>query len=257
MIVGGEPAGVQRPFELTHTLLTLRNQTLYCNTNLGVVAALGVKDGAIRWLTEYPRIDLQNENPDRNTQHLFRDLTPCLLYRDLVIVAPMDCDQLFALDVNTGILVWASLPGQAADAIHLLGVGQEHLIASGDYLYWFDVYTGRLMSQFPAPHRSLPGHAKPSPHGYGRGILADKLVYWPTRESIFVFDQRIRQQSQGRTPQVIQKIELASQGVTAGNLVLTDDSLLIAAQNRLIVFDRDAKRIKPELDRPELDAGDR
>lgn len=258
MIVGAEPAGAQRPFELTHTLLTLRNRTLYCNTNLGVVAALDVQDGAIRWLTEYPRVDLQDENPDRNTQHLFRDLTPCLLYRDLVIAAPMDCDQIFALDVNTGILIWASLPEQAADAVHLLGVAEDHLIASGDYLYWFDVTTGRLASQFPAPHRSLPGHAKPSPHGYGRGILTDKLVYWPTRESIFVFDQRIRREMRSRTPEVIRKIDLASHGVTAGNLVLTDDSLLIAAHNRLIVFERDEKRVnpRPELDRPELDAAE-
>lgn len=245
MIVGAEPAGAQRPFELTHTLLTLRNQTLYCNTNLGVVAALSVKDGAIKWLTEYPRVDFQNQNPDRNTQHLFRDLTPCLLYRDLVIVAPMDCDQLLALDANTGILIWASLPEQACDAIHLLGVGQGHLIAGGDYLYWFDVYTGRLASQFPAPHRSLPGHAKPSPHGYGRGILADKLVYWPTRESILVFDQRIRPEARGRTPAVVRQIDLISRGATGGNLILTDDSLLIAAHNRLIVFDRDEKRSDP------------
>jgi outer membrane protein assembly factor BamB len=251
LLVGAEPAGSQRPFELTHTLLTLRNRTLYCNTNLGVVAALNVKDGAVRWLTEYPRVDLQDENPDRNTQHLFRDLTPCLLYRDLVIVAPMDCDRLLAFDANTGIPIWASLADQAADAIHLLGVGEEHLIASGDYLYWFDVYTGRLVSQFPAPHRSLPGHAKPSPHGYGRGILADKLVYWPTRESILVFDQRIHQELRGRTPDVIRKIDLASHGVTAGNLVLTDDFLLIAAHDRLIVFAlheqrlSDEKRIEP------------
>ncbi|MEO8494549.1 MAG: PQQ-binding-like beta-propeller repeat protein [Planctomycetota bacterium] len=252
LIVGAEPAGAERPFELTHTLLTLRGQTLYCNTNLGVVAAIGVKDGAIRWLTEYPRVDFQNENPDRDTRHLFRDLTPCLLYRDLVIVAPMDCDQLLALDANTGIVIWASLAEQAADVVHLLGVGEDTLIASGDYLYWFDVTTGRLLTQFPAPHRSLPGHAKPSPHGYGRGILADKLVYWPTRESIFVFDQRIRRETRGRTPPVARQIDLISHDATGGNLVLTDDSLLIAAENRLIVFDRDEKRIKPELD-----AGDR
>ncbi|MDA1051048.1 MAG: PQQ-binding-like beta-propeller repeat protein [Planctomycetota bacterium] len=243
MIVGAEPVGSQRPFELTHTLLTLRHQTLYCNTNLGVVAALAIQDGSIRWLTEYPRIDFQNENPDRNTEHLFRDLTPCLLYRDLVIVAPMDCGQIFALDANTGILIWASLPEQASDAIHLLGVGEEHLIASGDYLYWFDVYTGRLVGQFPAPHRSLPGHAKPAPHGYGRGILVDKLVYWPTRESIFVFDQRIRRELRGRTPEAVRRIDLISHGVTGGNLVLANRALIIAAQDRLIVFDRDGKPI--------------
>jgi hypothetical protein len=253
MLVGAEPVGSQRPFELTHTLLTLRERTLYCNTNLGVVAALSSTDGAIQWLTEYPRVDLQNENPDRNTQHLFRDLNPCLLYRDLVIVAPRDCDQLLALDANTGILIWASLPEQAADAIHLLGVGDEHLIVSGDYLYWFDVYTGRLKSQFPAPHRSLPGHAKPSPHGYGRGILVDKHVYWPTRESIFVFDQRIRPEMLGREPEAIRTIDLASRGVTGGNLVLSERALLIATQDQLIVFDTNEKRIEP---RPQLDPAD-
>ncbi|MEX0819897.1 MAG: PQQ-binding-like beta-propeller repeat protein [Pirellulaceae bacterium] len=246
MIVGAEPAGSQRPFELTHTLLSLRNRTLYCNTNLGVVAAIDSQDGAIRWITEYPRIDFQNQNPDRNTQHLFRDLTPCLLYRDLVIVAPLDCDQMFALDANTGILIWASLRERATDAVHLLGVGEDHLIASGDYLYWFDVYTGRLVSQFPAPHRSLPGHAKPSPHGHGRGILADNLVYWPTRESILVFDQRIGRELLGRSPEIIRTIDLVSRGVTGGNLVLADGSLLIANQDRLIVFARDGKRIEPE-----------
>ncbi|MBC8356564.1 MAG: PQQ-binding-like beta-propeller repeat protein [Planctomycetes bacterium] len=245
MVVGAEPLGSERPFELSHTLLTLRNQTLYCNTNLGIVAALSTEDGSIKWLTEYPRVELQNENPDRNTGHLFRDLTPCLLYRDLVITAPMDCDQIFALDANTGIVIWASFREQAADAIHLLGVGDGHLIVSGDYLYWFDVYTGQLLSQFPAPHRSLPGHAKPSPHGHGRGILADKLVYWPTRQSIFVFDQRIRPETRGRTPIAVRQIDLTTHGATGGNLVLTDSSLIIAAQDRLIVFDRDRKRIEP------------
>jgi outer membrane protein assembly factor BamB len=242
MIVGAEPFGSRRPFELTHTLLTLRHNTLYCNTNLGVVAAIDVDDGKIKWITEYPRVDLHDDNPDRNALHLFRDLTPCLLYRDLVIAAPMDCEQIFALNANTGILIWASLREQAADAIHLLGVGQDHLIASGDYLYWFDAYTGRLVSQFPAPHRSLPGHAKPSPHGYGRGILGDKYVYWPTRESIIVFDQRIDRKTIGRSPQPVRTISFNHHDSPTGNLVLTDEFLLVAAANRLIVFARDGKR---------------
>lgn len=203
LIVGAEPAGSQRPFELTHTLLSLQNKTLYCNTNLGVVAALSARDGAIRWLSEYPRVNFQDENPDRETRNQFRDLTPCLLYRDLVIVAPSDCEQLFALDANTGILVWASLQDQAADAIHLLGVGEEHLIASGDYLYWFDVYTGRLDAQFPEPHRSLPGLAKPTPHGFGRGILVDKLVYWPTRIRYWSLTSKFARRCEDARPRLL------------------------------------------------------
>ncbi len=236
-IVGGETAGADRPFELTHTLLTLGPQAIYCNTNLGVVAALRPDNGELMWLTEYPRLDLRDQNPDRDARPLFRDLNPCLLHRDLVVVAPMDCDRIFALDANTGGRVWSSLPGQGADAIHLLGVGAEHLIASGDYLYWFDVTTGELLSQFPAPRRFAPGQAKPSPCGYGRGLLAGQHIYWPTREAILVFDQRTQRGEFGGMPELIREIPLVPRGAMGGNLVLVDDSLLITTANRLFVFD--------------------
>ncbi len=236
MIAGAEPVGVERSFELTHTLLTLRNRTLYCNTNLGVVAAIDTKDGSTKWMTEYPRVDIHEENPDRESRNLFRDLNPCLLHDDLVIVAPTDCDRIFALDANTGIVIWATARDRAADAVHLLGVGQGNLLASGDYLYWFDVYTGRLLSQFPAPQRSLPGLAKPSPTGFGRGILAEKHVYWPTRESILVFDQQVLADRIGRIPKIVREIDLMSRGATGGNLVATSHYLLIAAEDRLVVF---------------------
>ena len=43
--------------EITHNLLTLDHDTLYLNTNLGMVAALSANGGQIRWLFQYPRAD--------------------------------------------------------------------------------------------------------------------------------------------------------------------------------------------------------
>ena len=240
MLAGGEVAG-DRPYEITNTLLTLQDDTLYCNTNLGVVAALHTVDGGVRWLTEYPRADWRDESPDRDTRHHFRDLNPCLPHDDLLIVAPQDCNRIFALDALTGRKIWETAAEQAVDAVHLLGVGQEQLLVSGDYLYWFDVHTGQLAGQFPAPRKSTAGHALPSPRGYGRGILAGKHVYWPSRESIFVFEQRTAKTRSGGRPVLVRRIPLVPRGATGGNLVLADGVLLMATPDKLFAFDEHGK----------------
>ena len=51
---------------------------------------------------------------------------------------------------------------QAADAVHLLGVAQNRLVASGECLYWFDMTTGQLVGQFPSAFHASAGHARPA-----------------------------------------------------------------------------------------------
>lgn len=235
-LVAAEPLAPERTIEITHTLLSLKERTLYCNTHLGVVAALRAADGQPLWLTQYPRVRPRDNDPDRNTLHFFRDLTPCLLHNDLLIAAPADCDRIFTLDANTGLVIWSSRAEQAADAIHLLGVGNGQLIASGECLYWFDLYTGRLNAQFPGPQKLTPGLARPAPRGYGRGILAGDQVYWPTHDAILIFEQRPTATELGPQPTLVRKIELISRGATGGNLVLARNTLLIAA-DRLFAWD--------------------
>ncbi|MBP86115.1 MAG: hypothetical protein CMJ64_05265 [Planctomycetaceae bacterium] len=246
-ICSGRTLGEGRQPYPAQTLLTWSEDTIFCNTHLGVIAALRASDGRVRWLCEYPRISPENENPDRNDQHVFRDLTPCLAYRGLVIAAPCDCNRLFALDANTGHVIWTSLPEQAADAIHLLGVGGNNLIVSGDYLYWLDVYTGRIVGQFPPPRRTTPGHARPSPRGHGRGVLVGDNVYWPTRNSIFVFGQRTVRTELGVEPHFVREIKLTPRGATGGNLVVARNVLVIAAADKLFVFDRYGQRNTDEI----------
>ncbi len=227
---------------LSHLLLSLRDGNLFLNTNAGVVAAVRSADGQIRWLAKYPRSDFAPGDLDGGGGAQFlRDLNPCLLWKDLVIVAPSDSDRLFALEAATGQLVWSLPPGAAVDAIHLLGVGsdaagQDTLMASGDRIYWIDAQSGRLLAQFPQAGPVGALQAAPSPRGMGRGILAEGHVVFPTRESLLIFRQRPLKTDLGWQPQLVREIPLVPRGVTGGNVVIAEGVLLLATGDRLVAF---------------------
>ena len=222
--------------ELTHLLLTMSEGTIYCNTNLGAVAAIDADNGHLQWLVKYPRSPFRTGDPDRNDEQFFRDLNPCLFYKGLLIVAPSDCDQIFALHAATGQLAWALPSGDCADVMHLLGIGEDCLLASGNWLYWIDIYSGRLLTQFPQPGPGGPTQAAPSPRGFGRGVLAGDSVYFPTREQLFVFQQRPLKSNFGWQPQLVRQIDLAPRGVTGGNVIVASGVLLIASGDKLVAF---------------------
>lgn len=217
--------------EISHSLLTLDDGTVYFNTNLGVVAALEARTGTPRWMASYPRNNIAPTGPHDRAWHVFRDLVPCLLYRGMVIAAPADTDRIFALDASTGRRLWQTeLPRNALDAVSLLGVVDGHLIASGRRLWWFDVYTGRLSAR--VAENPLPKAADPTPMGMGRGAIAGNAVYWPARgdvDEIFVVDA-------GTGRQLRQPIPLSAVGVESGNLVVADGYLIVATPDRLVVF---------------------
>ncbi len=221
-LVSAESPGQGELEEYTHNLLTLDEGVLYANTNLGAVAALEARDGRIRWLTRYPRMPLTHSDSRTDGRYLLRDLNPCLLHGQQVMVAPSDTDRIFSLDRVTGRLVWDTGPGRTDDAVHLLGVGGGHLLASGDRLYWIDAKTGRLRARFPE-------RIEEPVRGYGRGLLIDDLVLWPTRDRIHVL-------AQDAPRMVRQPIELSPLGMTGGNLLLAGDTLLVAGANQLAAY---------------------
>jgi outer membrane protein assembly factor BamB len=222
--------------ELTHLLLTRDNNRLYLNTNGGVIAAIDSDDGRLLWLVKYPRAAARMDQSTEQAPHLFRDLVPCLACNDLLICAPADCDRIFALEGATGQIAWALDPGVAADAMHLLGVADDTLLASGDYLYWIDAASGRLLTQFPTGAISGSRDAAPIPHGFGRGLMAGNQIWWPTRENILVFDLHPAATSFGFQPRLIRSWSPVDQGTTGGNLVLSGGILLIASADRLSAF---------------------
>ncbi len=249
-VSGAETLGRGQWPELTHNLLTYDRGMLYFNTNQGVVAAIRAIDGEIRWLTKYPRAKGSINEPDNPGLHFFRDLTPCLHYQGMLIVAPSDSDQIFSLDVSTGQLIWSSGSHRATDVVHLLGASGDRLLISGEYLYWIDVYTGRVVGQFPSPTRLSPGHASPSPRGIGRGLLVKDQVYWPTQESVFVFQLRTRHTDRGWQPVMTRKIDLPARGVTGGNILISRGVLLIVGESRIVAFNSNGKKVKAEGSKP-------
>jgi outer membrane protein assembly factor BamB len=153
----------------------------------------------------------------------------------LLFNAPQDCDKVFALDATTGHPLWVT--DRAVDAVHLLGVGSDRLIASGDCLYWLDIYTGESRGRYPNPTKPVPGHARPTPRGYGRGALVGSQIYWPTREAIYVFQQNTVRGPRFWEPLLDRAIPLGPRGVTGGNLVISDGVLLLATADHLYAFD--------------------
>jgi outer membrane protein assembly factor BamB len=218
-VAAADTLGQGQYAEITYSLLSLHEGVLYCNTNLGAVAALRVSDGQLLWLVRYPRQPTSDDEPYRPLRHLYRDITPCLVHRDQVFAAPSDSDRIFALDAASGRVQWSTEPPNAVDVVHLLGVGQGHLLAGGSRLYWIDARTGRLAAHFPE-------RVEEDTSGHGRGLLAGTWVYWPTVDRIHIF-----RQSGPQRPR--QPIDLAPLGLRGGNLVVSDNVLLIAADSRL------------------------
>ncbi len=220
-ICGAETPARGLTHQITHNLLSLAAETLYFNTNLGAIAALSARDGAVKWVSLYPRAltgDLAKPAP-----HWRRQLNPCLVDHGTLLVAPADSPRIFAFDAATGQMLWQT-DTKVQDVQHLLGTTDEHLIAAGSKLYWIALdgaQRGRIKHVWP------DGPEKP---GYGRGILAADNVLWPTRERIYVFDQK--------TARPKRVIDLVPYGVTGGNLLVASGRLLIATATELIALDR-------------------
>jgi outer membrane protein assembly factor BamB len=150
-------------------------------------------------------------------------IAACLFSDNKIFVAPRDADGVMAIESGSGAQLWRrSLPGGVE---HLLGAKNGKLIASGDGLWGLALATGSVQWHV--------GYNDPLGFGYGRGILAGNLVYWPTREEIFVVDQA--------TGALRRRIPVTSRdGEKGGNLILAGDSLVVAQPRRIAVYGAEA-----------------
>ncbi|ADB17582.1 hypothetical protein Psta_2917 [Pirellula staleyi DSM 6068] len=222
--------------ELSHHLLSLDGHQLFVNSGQGLIAALDSRSGKLSWMHRYPRSTFRSADADQSDDVFFRDLTPCLVHDSMVICAPSDCDRIFALDRLSGRMLWALPASLCRDAMHLLGVQGDYLLASGDWLYWIDTRTGTLASQFPAGSPGTAGDAAANPRGLGRGLIIGSQVYFPTRDSIYLFSTSPTRGPLGMIPQPLGEIILSQRGFSGGNLVQAGNSLLLVTGEELICF---------------------
>lgn len=220
----------RRSVEWTQHLLTFHEGRLFYQSRVGVVACLNPEDGAIEWLTRYPRMSTEagGLSAERFRQ---RDLTPCVALDDVLVVAAADQPRIFALEATTGRLIWVARSPGGESATQLLGISNGQVIASGDTLTWLDAGTGEERCRFPAP-----GVSDLAWRGYGRGLMAGNELWWPTRDAILVFAVVPERTEQGWRPRAIRHIDLKNRGASGGNLVLAAGMLFVAGADRLYAF---------------------
>lgn len=216
--------------EMRHQLLTLADERLYYGTNLGAIAALDARDGTIGWLATYPRVEVETVVAFNKRQQYGPN--PCVFHGGQLFAAPTDCEGILAYDAETGILKWSHEVGGKVP--QLLGVAGSRLIAAGDFLWAFDVESGRALWR--------DGRTDPEATTWGRGLLAGGRVYWPRREEI-----RIVEIATGR---VLRQIDLAQQHglYGGGNLAIAGGMLIVAKSDRLVAFSEFGVRKKPARD---------
>lgn len=217
--------------ELSNYLLTKHEETIYFSSHLGTIAALDAETGRLRWVTKYARRGPTPENLNDQQWHALRDLTPCVYYDGLLIIAPSDADKLLAYHAGSGRKIWET--PLANDANQILGVSDEgHLIVSGRRLWWLDVYTGELSQKVEV--NPFPSSDRVSPSGAGRGVLSGGHVYWPTSDEGGIGKIYVLSQATGKA--IRQAIDLEEGNVSPGNLIVTGTHLLIASPQELAAY---------------------
>lgn len=210
-----------------HHLLTLAENKLFYQSDSGAVASLDPDNGQLNWLTAYPKRDGQANPGVMMTSR--RDLNPAVFAEGKIYVAPSDSPHLFALDAESGSILWKSAP--LPDIVHLIGVGQGNLFATGDRVWTLDAATGRIVRSWPD-----------TGSGYeiaGRGLLAGSYLYWPTANEIHILDQKTGLRSDRGSIRLRERFQTAG-----GNLALGDGYLVVAGTDHLSVFTQNSKLIR-------------
>jgi outer membrane protein assembly factor BamB len=198
-----------------HHLLTLAGPNVVYCSHSGAIVALDALTGRHVWARRYPSRGLvSDEQPSP------RDLTPPVYADGRLFVAPADCDRLLCLDPATGQLLWQR---DKVEVVHLLGVARGRLIfTTPQGIRALGAATGDDRDGWIQPD---VGELPP----FGRGFLAGDLVFWPTRNKLYVLDQADGQQPDDLHPGPWQDIP-------PGNLVYGDGCLVVAGEEALSVY---------------------
>jgi hypothetical protein len=220
-IGSADTATFEQSGERAHNLLTLVGERIFFNTNLGLVAALDVRDGSICWIRRYNRRTSEPFLPGNSEPlHFQRNPSPCLFHEGLVVVAPADTPAIFALDAKTGQMLWST--DQMPDALHLLGVVRHNLIVAGNRLSAVDIRTGKMKFVWPESQNA-------GIRGMGRGLVAGDEIFWPTRNEIYVIHGVTGARSRAPIP-----FGPISDG--GANLAAANGRLIVAGYDKIMAF---------------------
>lgn len=217
-----------------HDLLTLAGPNVVYCTHQGWVVAVDRLSGKRVWAFRYAsseRRATEFSTPTRNR--------PGGTYADgRIFVAPADSRSLFALDAWTGELLW-EVPD--IEVIQILGVAADRVIcttAGGVRgLRGLNVRTGSSRAGEGWVHHDDGGAGT-----MGRGLIAEGIVLWPTRQGIHFVDALTGELVRPPLRDI------------AGNLALADGTLVVATATEVLGFRADPIPLPPRPGRTQIDA---
>ncbi len=228
--------------------------TLYVCTGNGVIAALARQDLSWKWATVYPNTLAEHLGqswwqPAETSVELNIDLP--VIADDLLIVAPIDSTEMFALDRFDGRERWRM---SRREYSYLIGALPGGLVVGGGVVACLDLNdpAGR-----EPRWKSVPLQIT------GRATICGERVFVPTREGIVVLDGRTgkvladQAVAAGPSPARHDRLETgptpnvaagapAGRGVApdcAGNLLVSGDTLFSVSPSRVVKYP-DLRRVR-------------
>jgi outer membrane protein assembly factor BamB/tetratricopeptide (TPR) repeat protein len=193
----------------------------YCG-NLGIISAVEARTGSTLWSTAYEQIPIP---VSRSTQHELRPASwinnPPLIVGDVLVVAPLDSDQLLGLDRATGQVRWAVERTDYRDYRVLIGARDGRVFVSNRRVAAFQASDGRQLWEKALGGESIVGRGAVSSTGVL--VATPTYVHILSPETGDPVTQPLRWNRTGEDDAV-------------GNLLITGDYLITTSLSKLTVF---------------------
>jgi len=218
-----------------HELLTLAGRHVVLCSNAGAVAAVDAATGQRSWGFRYPR--------SRKADISSVDPSPAVVAGGRLFVAPTDADRVYALDPETGQLLWESGPTEGAQVVGVAG-GKLVVAVAGRVrgIRGLDVASGSQREP-----EGWVQHDGGGLLGYGRGLVSDDVILWPTRSGLFFLNPR-----DGFPIPTLISLPNPAVGKAAnlyGNLAYADGVLVVVTPTQVWGYVSERKRFGPAAER--------
>jgi outer membrane protein assembly factor BamB len=212
-------------------LLTLAGRNIVFCSNTGAVIAVDAMTGRRAWGFRYPRARKTNA-------HFLWDPSPAVACDGRVFVAPADGERVYALDPETGEMLWESGPTEGANIIGVAD-GKVIVAVSGPVrgIRGLGVGSGSSFAPDGWVQHNLGGELS-----YGRGFVTDDVIVWPTRSGL----RFLRPQDGYPLPSQPHLVTPhTSQGKQPfGNVVYADGVLVVVTPTELWFYVSDQKQFE-------------